>query len=269
MARTKRLVVISDLHAGHRVGLTPPDYQWKANKNAEHGVYKCAKIQRACWKWYKEAMLALRPIDVLVVNGDAIDGRGERSGGVELITGDRRHQADMAAEAILLAGAKQVVMVRGTPYHTGQKEDWEDVIARKVRACKIGNHEWVNINGIVFDFKHKIGRSTIPHGQFTPQARDWLWNALWAEAGFQPKADWLIRSHVHYARDCGGWSGDRRWVALTTPALQAMGTRYGARECSNLVDYGFNSWDITPNGSVTWQPKIAYIRSQRAKAIVL
>jgi len=268
VAKAKRLVVIADLHSGHRVGLTPPSYQWHVNRGSERIWNKCAKIQRECWTWYAKTIENLKPIDVLVVNGDAIDGRGERSGGVELITGDRREQADIAAECILKCGAKHIVMVRGTPYHTGNKEDWEDVVARLVRADKIGNHEWIDLNGVVFDFKHKVGGSSTPYGQFTAPAKEAIWNVLWADEHYQPKASWVIRSHVHYARICGGFREGSQWLAVTTPALQAMGTRYGARECSNIVDYGLLAWDISAEGRVEWLPKIARIKAQRSKTIV-
>jgi len=267
--RKKRLVVIADLHSGHRVGLTPPKYQWMVGKDPDHVWAKYARIQKECWAWYEKTARALKPIDILVVNGDCIDGRGERSGGVELITGDRSEQCDIAAESIKLWGAKHIIMVRGTPYHTGDKEDWEDVIYRRVRAEKIGEHEWIDINGTVFDFKHHIGSSTIPHGQFTAVARDQLWNALWAEAEYQPRADWIIRSHVHYCRWCGGFRGAREWQAFITPALQAMGSRFGARRCSNLVDFGLAHWDIDAKGNTTWQKHVAPIISQKARALKL
>jgi len=269
MAKRKRMVVIADQHAGHRVGLTPPDFQWKIPTSAEHIWQKVARIQRECWRWYAKKVREIRPVDILVVNGDCIDGRGEKSGGVELITGDRSEQCDIALRGIEVWGAKHVIIVRGTPYHTGDKEDWESVLAGRARAKKVGDHEWLDMNGVVFDFKHYIGRSSIPHGQTTPQTRDWLWNALWADAGYQPRADWIIRSHVHYSREANGWRGDREWHALTTPALQAMGTRFGARMCSNLVDYGFMHWDIDAKGEVECQKHVEFIRSQKAYALKL
>lgn len=269
MAKRKRLIVLADQHAGHRVGLTPPKFQWHVRTGLGHVWEKCARIQRECWNWYQKQIQALRPVDILLVNGDCIDGRGERSGGVELITGDRSEQCEIAAAGIEAWGARTVILTRGTPYHTGDKEDWEDVLFRRLRAKKIGDHEWLNINGTVFDFKHHVGRSTIPHGQFTAQAREWLWNALWADAAYQPKADYVVRSHVHYYRPCGGVRGGKAWWAMTTPALQAMGTRYGARFCSNLVDFGFLVFDVDAKGDVTWQPVIAKIVNQKAKALRL
>ena len=33
------------------------------------------------WGWYCNTLADLQPIDRLIVNGDAIDGKGERQGG--------------------------------------------------------------------------------------------------------------------------------------------------------------------------------------------
>lgn len=86
-----RLVIISDLHCGHRAGLTPPG--WQTPLEAPDRLAAYARQQRVMWSWYAATIAALQPIDVLVANGDAIDGRGSRSGGTELITTDLSAQA--------------------------------------------------------------------------------------------------------------------------------------------------------------------------------
>ena len=51
------------------------------------------------------------------------------------------------------------------------------------------------------------------------------------------------------------------------PALQAMGSKYGARQCEGLVDFGLVFCDVE-NGAITrWQPLIVTIAAQRAEAI--
>src|SRR3989304_492548 len=51
--------------------------------------------------------------------GYLVDGRGERSGSLELIVLDRLLQAEMAAEVINVAEAGKVYLTRGTDYHVG------------------------------------------------------------------------------------------------------------------------------------------------------
>jgi hypothetical protein len=190
MGKPKRVVVIADKHSGHRVGLTHPDCDVIGLSREGR---KWATARKKLWAFYAKTIDALRPIDVLLVNADCIDGRGERSGGVELLTTNRREQCDIAAACILYAKAKAIIMTRGTDYHTGHEEEWEDEIARIVGAKKIGNHEWVEVNGLVFDLKHFVGSSQVDHGRHTATAREKGWSSIWAEAGQAPKSDIIIR----------------------------------------------------------------------------
>jgi len=246
----KREVIIADLHSGHRVGLTPPDWHYQGVFAKGTTTNKISRIQREMWKFYSEAIDKLKPIDGLIVNGDAIDGKGERTGSSEQAVSDRNEQCEMAAECINYAEADRVLMTYGTPYHTGNEEDWEDVVAGKVKnLIKIGGQEWPEINGVIFDVKHKVSGSTVPHGRMTALARAKLWNQIWhAEHGQQPKADVLIRSHVHYHVYCGGPG----WLAMTTPALQGFGSKFGVRQCEGLVDIGLIVFDIKSNGETKW-----------------
>ena len=254
--KSKKVVIISDLHAGHRVGIAPPS--WKGSGD------KFEATRKESFKRYIAMINKHKPIDVLVVNGDAIDGKGFRSEGVELITSNMLQQVDIAYEVIQYAEAKNIVMTYGTPYHTGQGEDFEKVLADKLGA-KIGNHEWIDVNGTIFDIKHKVGSSTVPYGRATAPQKERLWNLLWTEFDEQPKADVIIRSHVHYF----AYSGEDHWLALTTPALQAMGSTFGARQCSGHVDFGIVYFNCMEGGVYSWGWDIARLETQKARAMIL
>ena len=258
--KPKRLVIISDAHCGHITGLTPPEYQ--AQSTGANN--KFSRAQKELWDHYSRILDELQPIDILVANGDMIDGKGDRGGGTEILFADRLAQVDMAVECIKESRCKQIVMTYGTPYHTGDGEDYEAIIAQKVGAKKIGGHEWLDVNGCVFDFKHKTGSSGIPHGRNNSIAKERLWNVLWHEHDEQPKADVIVRSHVHYAAYCGEPGS---WLALTTPALQAKGTKYGVRQCSGTVHWGLTHFDIDENGGYTWQSHLVRLKAQQSKAI--
>ena len=152
-----------------------------------------------------------------------------------------------------------------TPYHVGSQEDWEDELADKVSAIKVGDHEFYDINGVTFDVKHHIGSSSIPHGRHTAIARDAMWNAIWAEYEMQPKGEILLRSHVHYYSRTGGVD----WEAFTLPALQGMGSKYGAKICSGLIHWGLIWFDVYNKPRKTgkkWEmdTHIVKIKSQKA-----
>ena len=258
----KRVVVVSDFHCGHLVGLTPPHYNPTYTRGSPE--YKLAMNRRRLWKYYADTIEALKPIDYLIVNGDTVDGKGFKSGATELLTADRVKQTDMAADSINEAEAGVILMSHGTPYHVGQSEDWEDEVASKVGAHDIRGHGWVDINGVIFDYRHFVSRSIIPHGRFTSLAREVLWGILWAEAGKYPRGNIFLRSHVHYHVGC---NHGNEWKAFTTPALQGPGSKFGVRIASGIVHFGLMSFDVWNKESVIWRAHLLEERTARQHII--
>ena len=202
------------------------------------------------------------PVDLLLANGDLIDGRGERSGSSELIATDRVEQTDMAIECLRKWNAKHVLLTYGTAYHTGKIEDWEDRVAERLGAgAEIAGKQQVDVGGVVFNARHHIGSSAIPHGRATASARESLWNRLLAAEGQEAKADIILRSHVHYHSFCGGPG----WLAMTLPALQGAGSKYG-RRCTGAVHWGI-TWFETENGELKrWKAETRTLKCQVSEA---
>jgi hypothetical protein len=260
--KPKRVAIISDLHCGHKAGLTPPHWQLTpADTTGKRN--KWVKVERALWREYDRRVKAVGPVDLLIVAGDCIDGRGPKTGGTELITTNRDEQCEMAEYCINRWQAKKIVMVYGTDYHTGEYEDYEDQIAKAVKAAKIGAHEWVSVNGLVFDIKHFISVAEAPHTSMTPVMRDALWNQLWVASREQPDADIIIRAHVHTYQQFK----TALWAGITMPALQGLGCRFGSRKCSRRVDWGFVWFDVTDKHNYVIHEEIAVIKEQLPKVI--
>jgi hypothetical protein len=231
---------------------------------------KWEKLQKELWREYIKILEELKPFDALIYVGDGIDGTGKRSGGTEQITTDRHEQVQMCVDCITqvqIRGTKDYKSrgVYGTAYHTGDSEDFENEIADKCGFESIGGQDWMESEGVVFDVKHHIGSSSIPHGRHTAIAREGLWNKLWAIEDEQPDADVVLRAHVHYFSYCG----DSNQLRMTLPALQGMGSKYGSRRCSGRVDWGMVHFD-TENGKILdWQAHIVKIEAQKAKVVKL
>jgi len=244
--KTKRVLVLSDSHCGHEVGLTPPNW------NPDKATSKMSEYREYLWWQFSEAVKKLKPIDILVANGDLIDGRGERLGGVELIVHDRMDQSEMATDIIQFVGAKKVFITRGTDYHVGYEESWENLVAERLKADRIGDVINLDVNGLMFNFRHHIGGSQTPIGRTTPLAREGVWNELWAQRKGFPRANVIVRSHVHYH----AYAGIPDQIMMTTPGLQGYGTRYGERRLSGLIDFGFVYFDVENEREYTWKAEI-------------
>jgi len=262
-----RMLLMSDLHCGHFSGLTPTEFQGKFISENISKHNKLVEVQKSMWSFFREEVKALqkeKKIDICVCNGDAIDGDGWRSGGTELITTDRNKQVKMAKMAIDLVGANHNVIVAGTGYHTGNEEDFEQTLAESVNG-KFESHSFLEINKQVFDIKHHCGSSTVPHGRHSPIAKEAIWAKLWSEIDMIPKPiKYLVRSHVHYY-SC---IQDDRMTALTTPAMQGFGSKFGSRRCSGIPTIGFLSFDIKTNGTITMRKHFADLTTQKARATI-
>jgi len=271
----KNVMICGDFHCGHAAGLTPPSKNDRPQKpqnehceEAHKSRLLLYKARAKLWDIFAREVKARPQPDLLVVNGDAIDGRGERSGGTELIATDRDDQANMAAEIIRFVKPKKLVLTFGTPYHTGQVEDYERIVKKesKVKDSVLKAHAYFKIGGVTFDCKHKIGSSSVPYGRSTAVNKENNWNLIWSEYKGIPRGDVFIRSHVHYY----SFSGDSRKLMMTTPALQAQGSKYGARQCSGLVDWGF-LWFECDKGSYSWESVIPTdaVKAQKVELLEL
>lgn len=249
----KRILAIGDLHCGHLVGLTHPDFDSKPRSGARKKFYD---LRRRYWDFYQESVYAIKPVDVVIVNGDAIDGKGDKSGGTEHLTIDRDEQCDMAVAAIEECEADKIFMTFGTPYHVGV-DDWELQVFRTLKErkhqVKIGGHDYINANGLTIDYRHKVGSSAVEYGRHTAVAKARVDNLLWAEHDEFPKAQIILRSHVHYFRYEGGFG----WLGMTLPALQGLGAKYGVRECDGTVDFGVVWFDVYNKQEFSWEYRIA------------
>lgn len=265
MAKVRNLLIVADLHCGHHAGLTPPQWQMRDTGTKAN---KWGKLQKEMWDKYTQALKYHGPFDAVICNGDAIDGKGAKSGGTELITSDREEQATMAIRCLepALGDNTNLLMTHGTPYHVGAEEDWETHIAKHFE-CKIGEHEWVDVDGVVFDCKHYISASTVATGRHSALNKEALWALLWAQNNRIPSPHVLIRSHVHYHVSCHSPDFDPK-LRIITPALQAAGTKFGARRCSGTVDFGFIVFRCL-NGVYDWTCERMPLRSERATVVKL
>jgi hypothetical protein len=123
----KRILILSDFHSGHRYGLA-------------HAFDCVNQEQKRAWRFFSDGINKYAPCDVVLANGDLIDGNAKKNGGVELITTDRFEQARMAIRILNQIkdcnGNRPIkwMFTYGTPFHTGTEEDFEQVIAKEFKA---------------------------------------------------------------------------------------------------------------------------------------
>ena len=234
----KRIVVISDTHCGSRVGLTPTKFDHPPVQERDNCWHEMRGKQ---WNWFSQTITALREqhsIDYLFHLGDAVEGPGECAKGRDVVWPQREDQITIAEAVINFVQARKIWMVTGTPYHV---DNWEIALAEKVGA-KIKSRMHINVNGVMFDLRHKIGKSA----NALTKAR--VNNILHHCRDEAPDSDIILRGHVHYYSGVTQIGRKSTWYAYTLPALQGPGTLFGLEQCEGLVDFGFMHFDVYESG---------------------
>jgi len=266
------IAVEADYHSGHRAGLTPPKFwardEWRIP-------------ERELWNIRKNIIKEEVDPDLLIINGDLIDGRGQASGGTELLTSSLVMQAHLAAVCALQWKTHKVMITRGTPYHTGWGgEDWEDLTADAIRnsltelygpdcQVEIDDQLFITINGVTLDVKHHVGSTVTPYTGGTAMIREKVWNeAWWLDGKGQPLADIILRAHAHFHEGYWGIRNGKPWYAIRQPALQAATTKYG-KKCTRRLDWGLLMITIDDDGAIDIRPHIVAVKANKHRVIVL
>lgn len=233
----KHCFIGSDSHCGHRVGLTPPSYLHVPPKTSNHQAIKQYRLRKILWNWFSKEVKSCGKFDWGLWDGDMIEGDNKKSGGIELIESDRDEQSYMAIDIVKFVNAKKNDFIAGTPYHCGPVESFERKIAKEF-SSDLHNEGHFDINGLMVVAKHFIGNSSSPVSQSTAITSAMIKQMLWAELKQQPRANLIIRSHIHKCISVSNPAYNKAgWV---TPALQGLGSRFGMIQYDGLpVAFGF------------------------------
>lgn len=196
----KKVLVVSDLQTGSMYANWPEDLPIK-----DGGYWKRNGKQELIYEAWQELighMKIVKP-DILVVNGDVIEGHQERNKGIVTVTTNLREQAQAAYDILspLRQTVKELFVIKGTDYHDRDAAGPVDAIAKELDATpyRKGQYtDWVlnlDIGGVLLNFAHEI---SVPTGFYraTPLDREGVWSAL-AGKSKAPDADCIIRSHIH------------------------------------------------------------------------
>jgi len=257
----KRVLICSDSHSGNKVGLTPPSWWHRCDQG--DGFHEQRK---ALWREFKDMVTAIMPVDVLVLNGDLVDGTQYRSDGLDLTVAQPQLQAEMAADCFdWIVGEPDIFVVSGTEYHVGSA-NCGDMRVAELLAAEYEHRLFLEVEGVTFDVRHFIGGSSIPHGRATAVMKEKLWNTLWTERQVLPDIDVVVRSHVHTGLIVQT-AGDGK-AAMTTPGLQGLGGIFGEKKCSGTIDFGITVVDCEDGEAQCWQ-NATLVSSQKAKVYKL
>jgi len=196
----KKILVVSDLQVGSRYSNWPEKMPIK-----DGGYWRLNPGQQMladAWDKFLKLAIQIKP-NILVLNGDMIEGAQEKAKGVPVITSDLGEQAEAAIMLLqpLCKSIKEIYCIKGTSYHDSDQAGPLERIAKELGCIPFRPYQytaWVlnlDVNGVILNFAHTISVSTGLYRATAPD-REGIWSAL-AGRSKVPDADAVIRSHVH------------------------------------------------------------------------
>ncbi len=237
MAKSKKsrkginnLVVVSDIHAGCRLGLYPVDDPITLD---EGGPYQASRLQRVTWAWWQEfwgqwvPLFAHNEPFAVVVNGDAVDG--VHHGSTTQISQNLADQEEIAyriLKPVVDACDGRFYLLRGTEAHGGKSGVDEERLAKRLGAVKDQDGRyarwslWLRAGRGLCHFSHHISTASsmaYETSALRKELEQMYVNA--AQTGQEPP-DIVVRSHRHRRVDTSMDTYKGRAVAFVTDGWQ-------------------------------------------------
>ena len=260
--KPKRVLVISDLHVGSSTALCSAK-----PIIADLGTFYTPNgLQKIFFKAWKDMIKSLKgPVDLLVINGECIDGANVKQVGQQSWTTNFEDMMEDAKKLIEMIPYKKVLILRGSNYHEQlDGTNFEEIMAGKLRDCvkykayggegKTDYFAFVKVYNKIFSFTHHIGFSKSEAYRTTALAREMA--GMHFQHDKLGRADIFVRSHVHYFNHI-------EFVhthGCTTPAWKYPDQHlFRGGLAGTTADIGAVAFVIHSNGHVDFEKYIAEI----------
>lgn len=254
-----RALVVSDLHVGSLVGLSPPEVEVSFDNDDERVVSHTAnRIQLAIYKRWEEMCSSIEEqggVDILICNGDACDGHNRKAMGLETWTTSTSAQAEVAANLLGMVRAKRCICTQGSAYHVLDNGSMDEYVAKLLPHGRFHNEFVLTSNGKRVHFKHTVGGSAIDSYRTTPIARE-LMQCVINEKEYG-HFDGIVRSHVHYHV----YAGTSSSFGLTTPCWKGR-DRYGSKNMGWVPKLGYVVIE-EEGGELSWYAKTFTLKGRQ------
>lgn len=204
--RPRCIVAISDIHAGCRLGLCPPD----GVSLDDGGTYKPSDLQRKLhdlWSefWGEWVPAATNSEPFCVVNvGDSLDGvHHDSTTQVSHNLGDQAEMAFKLLSPIVELCEGRYYHIRGTEAHVGKSGVEEERLAKRLGAMpnKAGQYArydlWKDCCGSLVHFLHHIGTTSSSAYESSAVNAELIAEFVEAARWGDRPADMTVRGHRH------------------------------------------------------------------------
>jgi hypothetical protein len=193
----KTMLAIGDLHIGSEGAIMPEEVNSDDCSPGRNHRYFPNQIQKDIYKKWEEMVQDVPRPDILLLNGDLVDGKNYKENGMGSWTTDSLLQARVLADLVKMIKPRQILATSGSPYHTDRNPNVDKIAVEMCGGTFKGGYANININGKRIYAQHKVSVSKSSwQYRTTPLGRALVLAALnEKEMGHY---DIVLKSHAHY-----------------------------------------------------------------------
>lgn len=255
---SKTFVPTGDLHIGNVGSLCTEEVIIEPDTPSKTSTYTANEIQRDILKKWETLCDEYQKCDLLLLNGDTIDGRNYKDTGLGTWTTDVQLQAEVLAELVSWLKPREVIATSGSPYHSDRNPNMDKIACEMCGGTFKGGYASININGCRIHAQHKttVSKSTWQY-RATPIARAMVLAELASDV--YGHYDIALKSHVHWFN----YVGFSHSLGMVLPCWKA----YDAFGDTNIefVDpaVGYVVFEIDHDGSYNFEYDITHFPQER------
>jgi hypothetical protein len=242
--------VIGDVHAGSDSAVSPAEIELDSGN-----VISANEVQLALLHEFEKMCDTVGKVDLLILNGDLVDGQNYIGKGKGILTSDMARQVDTAVEVISNINFRKVVGCSGTPYHVERNPNLDKMVIEKLGGvCLDEVSITVEETRIYANHRTSIRMNGNRAQSITT---DMIMSELNAES-FGKKVDVIFKSHAHYYMCVD----NSRTLGFVCPCWKGRDeyARSATSPFSFLPHIGYIVLDVESDGSFSWFREIKQLK---------
>lgn len=201
------------MHVGSSMGLCLPEYTLATGQTVKYNNPQCVLYD--VWEEMCDYVNEGGRPDLLIGNGDIVDGKNSQDEGIGCWTTDLNEQANMGSILFKMTKSRNYAVLKGTKYHCGVNANGDQLVCDKVGGDWKGISHLFKIEGITMHMRHKISTANKRETEHGALARERT--TVITEYPTYGNIDILARSHRHSYCYCGKY----KELDLVTPCFKA------------------------------------------------
>lgn len=204
-----KILAIGDLHLGSNSAIMLPEFVIPSS-----GMKMYANpLQMFYFERFCKMLELVGDVDILILNGDLVEGPNKRNNGLGVWSTDIHDQACAASQLIDMIRCKKIYVSQGSTYHTGNPTG-DKIVCDLIKGDWVGDWQFIEINNtLTIHLRHHGDFSSTPYSRCTSQRKE----ALIARSQ-DTNVDIYIRSHTHHFN----YSGDAYDLSISVPCWKGI-----------------------------------------------